>query len=114
MSKLTNLQLMLIRYLNCPELMDLMEERAGVNSAEAAIDAGSLAWFETHSICAFCLHVGKCRYWLEGSDTRSTPADFCSYPEFFRSFAEHSSTGADVSSYDDERTSTNRPQQLER
>jgi hypothetical protein len=114
MCGLSNLQLMLIRYLNCPELMDLMEERAGVNSAEAAIDTSSHAWFETHSICVFCLHVGKCRYWLEGSDTRSTPADFCSYSEFFRSCTKHSSTVADVSSYDDdERTSTNRPQQPE-
>ena len=109
MSELSNLQPMLIRYLNCPELMDLMEERRGVNPVEAAIDAGSLAWFEAHSTCIFCLNVGKCRYWLEGSDTRSTPADFCPYTEFFRSYAEHSSTGADVSSYDDDRTSVIRP-----
>ncbi len=109
MSELSNLQPMLIRYLNCPELMDLMEERTAVNPVEAAIDAGSLAWFEAHSTCIFCLNVGKCRYWLEGSDMRSTPADFCPYSEFFRSCAEHSSTGADVSSYDDDRTSVIRP-----
>ena len=110
MSEPSNLQSMLTRYLSCPELMDLMEERAGVNPVEAAIDAGSLAWFEAHANCVFCLNVGKCRYWLEGSDTRTTPADFCPYSEFFRSYGEHSSTGADVSSYDEERTSMIRPQ----
>jgi hypothetical protein len=90
--------------------MDLMEERRGVNPVEAAIDAGSLAWFEAHSICIFCLNVGKCHYRLEGSDTRSTPADFCPYSEFFRSCAEHSSTGADVSSHYDDRTPIIRPE----
>ncbi|MES0385386.1 MAG: hypothetical protein ABUJ98_12460 [Hyphomicrobium sp.] len=82
MSVSGNLQSMLIRYLNCPELMDLMEERADVNTAEAAINVSSLAWFEAHSICIFCLHVGKCGYWLECANTRSTPGDVCSYSEF--------------------------------
>ncbi len=83
MSVSGNLQSMLIRYLNCPELMDLMEERADVNTAQAAIDVGSLAWFEAHSICNLCLRVGRCGYWLEAANKRSTPANVCPYSEFF-------------------------------
>ena len=77
MSGLSNRQPMLIRYLHCPELMDRMMERAGVNPAEAACVDGGLAWLEASTKCIFCRHVGKCGNWLEGSDTRTTPADFC-------------------------------------
>jgi len=94
MSGLSNRQPMLIiRNLHCPKLM----ERAGVNRAEAACVDGGLAWLEASTKCSFCRHVGKCCNWLEGSDTRTTPADFCPNAEFFRSCAEHSSAVADVS-----------------
>ena len=94
MSGLSNRQPMLIRYLHCPELMDRMMERAGVNPAEAACVDGGLAWLEASTKCIFCRHVGKCGNWLEGSDTRTTPADFCPNAELFRSCAEHSSAAA--------------------
>jgi len=97
MSGLSNRQPMLIRYLHCPELMERMMERAGVNPAEAACVDGGLAWLEASTKCIFCRHVGKCGNWLEGSDTRTTPADFCPNAEFFCSCAEHSSAAADVS-----------------
>ncbi len=88
---------MLNRYLHCPELMDRMMERACVKWAEAARVDGGLAWLEARTKCIFCRHVETCCNWLEGSDTRTTPEDFCPISEFFESCAEHSSTGADVS-----------------
>jgi hypothetical protein len=90
MSGLSNHQPMLTQY-HCPKLMDRMMERTGVNPAEAAYVDGGLAWLEAGTKCIFCRHVGKCCKWLEGCDTRTTPADFCRNSEFFRSCAEHSS-----------------------
>ena len=104
MSGLSSHQPTLIRYLHCPELMDRMMERVGVNPAEAACVDGGLAWLEARTKCIFCRHVGTCCNWLEGSDTRTTPTDFCPTSEFFRSCAEHSSASTDVSSDGDERT----------
>ena len=97
MSVLSSRQPMLIRYLHCPELMDRMMERACVDPAEAARVDGGLAWLEARTKCIFCRHVGTCCNWLEGSDTRTTPEDFCPNSKFFRALAEHSSAGADVS-----------------
>jgi hypothetical protein len=74
--------------------MDRMMERTGVNPVEAACVDGGLAWLEARTKCNFCRHVVKCCNWLEGSDTRITPAEFCLNSEFFRSCAEHSSAGA--------------------
>ena len=76
--------------------MDRMMERVGVNPAEAICVDGGLAWLEARTKCIFCRHVGTCCNWLEGSDTRTTPEDFCPNSEFFRSHAEHSSAGAGV------------------
>ena len=104
MSGLSSHQPTLIRYLHCPELMDRMMERVGVNPAEAACVDGGLAWLEARTKCIFCRHIGECCNWLEGSDTRTTPTDFCPTSEFFRSCAEHSSASTDVSSDGDERT----------
>ena len=97
MSVLSSRQPMLIRYLHCPELMDRMMERACVDPAEAARVDGGLAWLEARTKCIFCRHVGECCSWLEGYNTRTTPADFCPNISFFESCTEHSSAGADVS-----------------
>jgi hypothetical protein len=77
--------------------MDRMMDRVGVAPAEAACVDGGLAWLEARTKCIFCRHVGECYSWLEGSDTRTTPADFCPNTEFLDSCAEHSSASADVS-----------------
>src|ERR1700674_422501 len=92
MSGLSNHQPMLIPYLHCPELMGRMMERTGVSPTEAARVDGGLAWLEARTKCIYCRHVGKCCNWLEGSDTRSTPADFCLNSEFFGSCAEQSAS----------------------
>jgi len=84
----------LSRYLHCPELMDRMMERVGVTRAEAARVDGGLAWLEARTKCIFCRDVGICCNWLEGSDMRSTPAEFCPNFQFFRTCAEHLSGGA--------------------
>ena len=97
MSRLSSRQPTLVRYLRCPELMDRMMERVGVAPVEAACVDGGLAWLEARTKCIFCRHVGECCSWLEGYDTRATPADFCPNTEFLDSCAEHSSAGADVS-----------------
>ncbi|MBZ0208918.1 MAG: DUF6455 family protein [Hyphomicrobium sp.] len=91
MSGLSDHQPMLTWYLDCPELMARMMERAGVSPTEAARVDGGLAWLEARTKCIYCRHVGKCCNWPEGSDTRSTPADFCLNFEFFGSCAEHPS-----------------------
>ena len=92
MSGLSNHRPTLIPYLHCPELMGRMMERSGVSPTEAARVDGGLAWLEARTKCIYCRHVGKCCNWLEGSDTRSTPADFCLNSEFFSSCAEHLSS----------------------
>ena len=97
MSSFSSRQPTLVRYLRCPELMDRMMERVGVAPVEAACVDGGLAWLEAGTKCIFCRHVGTCCSWLEGSDTRTVPSEFCPNTEFFDSCAEHSSTGADVS-----------------
>ena len=96
MSRRSSQQPMLIRYLHCPELMDRMMECVSVAPAEAACVDGGLAWLEARTKCIFCRDVGKCGNWLEASDTRSTPEEFCPNFEFFRSCPEHTPTGADV------------------
>ncbi len=63
-------------------------ERTGVSATEAAGVDGGLAWLEARTKCIYCRHVGKCCNWLEGSDPRSTLADFCLNSEFFSSCAE--------------------------
>ena len=87
----------LIRDFHCPELMKRMMERVGVAPVEAVRVDGGLAWLEARTKCIFCRHVETCCNWLEGSDTSTTPEDFCPISKFFESCAEHSSTGADVS-----------------
>jgi hypothetical protein len=94
MSGTSNRQPILVRYLNCPELMGCMMQRTGVNAADAACADGGLAWLEASTKCVFCRHVEKCCKWLEGSDSSSSPADFCRNAEFFRTCVEHSSIGA--------------------
>ena len=97
MSRLSSRQPTLVRYLRCPELMDRMMERVGLAPVEAACVDGGLAWLEARTKCIFCRHVGECCSWLEGYNTRTTPADFCPNISFFESCTEHSSAGADVS-----------------
>lgn len=86
-----NHQPMLIRSLRCPELMHRMMERENVDSAQAARLDGGLAWLEAGTKCTFCRHAATCRNWLAGSETRTTPANFCRNWEFFHSCAEPSS-----------------------
>jgi len=97
MTRLSSRQPTLVRYLRCPELMDRMMERVGLAPVEAACVDGGLAWLEARTKCIFCRHVGECCSWLEGYNTRTTPADFCPNISFFESCTEHSSAGADVS-----------------
>ena len=75
----------LVRYLNCPEPMTRMMEKTHANRAEAVRIDGGLAWLEACTKCIFCHHAEECRDWLENSETRVTPRDFCGNSEFFRS-----------------------------
>ena len=85
MREFSKRQSTLIRYLNCPEPMSRMMEKSHANRAEAARVDGGLAWLEACTKCIFCHRVEECRNWLEGSETRVTPRDFCGNSEFFRS-----------------------------
>lgn len=96
MSRLSSRKPTLVRYLRCPELMDRMMERVGVAPVEVACVDGGLAWLEASTKCTFCRREGTCCSWLEGSDTRTVPSDFCPNTEFFDSCAERSSASADV------------------
>ena len=73
----------------CPEMMDRMMQRMGVNPTEAARVDGGLAYLEARTKCLFCRRIGTCCRWLESSDAQTTPIDFCQNSEFFRSCGEH-------------------------
>jgi len=93
MGEPSNHRPMLIRYLQCPELMGRMMERTGVGAAEAVSVDGGLAWLEACTKCIFCRDVGTCCDWFEGSDAGISPADFCRNSKFFGSCVERSSVG---------------------
>ncbi len=65
----------------CPELMDRMMERIGVDPTESARVDGGLAWQEARTKCLFCRRIGTCCKWFEGPQT--TSAEFCPNFRFF-------------------------------